>query len=270
VANFKKSLLLVLVWGLVLALGCGDRREPQATLTGTLSDEFTDGKASLNWVAYDYFNRDNLLASVDSSTPTEDKGVGVLNNDNAGGFAALSYARDTKLSDFDLDVWLRVEVSGKEKGPLNGIAFRVDAEEGNFYRVATHFNEAEPKITLSFVGESTNNFPEVVTTWDKNEIPGGLPQRTGWHKLRILASGDEARVWWNDKPLSGKPSKINRLEEGYVGVYANFVGGLGKAETRIDDLRVRFSAEGLDFVKVRTPKVPQKKIACGDITVNCH
>jgi hypothetical protein len=88
----------------------------------TIRDSFTGGKPELAWRPYPYFNKDTLKGAIDRSSPEGEPGVGVLDNRNAGGFAALSYADTPPLAGFHLETWLHVQVSAEEKGALNGIA----------------------------------------------------------------------------------------------------------------------------------------------------
>jgi hypothetical protein len=108
-----------------------------------IRDSFTRGTPEVTWLPYPYFNKDNLKGAIDPSSPEGEPGVAVLDNGTAGGFAALSYAETPALEDFYLETWLHVQVTELEKGPLNGIAFRVDPVNAKYYRFAVHF-AAEP------------------------------------------------------------------------------------------------------------------------------
>lgn len=200
-------------------------------------DSFNGGNPQLEWLAYPYFNLDNLHGAIDETSPEEDPGVGVLNNKNAGGFAALSYLATSLPRDFYLETWMHAQVSDGQKGPLNGVAFRIDVTTGNFYRLATQFT-AEPKISLAYVGKETNHFPEYLAVWEGAAIPGGTPETSGWHKIAISIENDKAEVFWNGSKLAGGPFSVYRTTAGFVGVYANTVGGLGLAETKVDGMRV--------------------------------
>ena len=68
-----------------------------------------------------------MRGTIDDTSPEGEPGVGVLDNKNAGGFAALSYASTNSLSDFYLETWIYAQVTRGEKGPLNGIAFLIDS-----------------------------------------------------------------------------------------------------------------------------------------------
>ena len=201
-------------------------------------DDFQNGKPQLDWRPFPGFNQDNVKGSRDSTSPAEDKGVGVLTNANAGGFAALSYVDREVPRDFVVETWLYTTVASDQKGALNGVAFRVDPAGERFYRVAALF-AADPSLSLAYVGRDTQNYPVSIRVWHADEIPGGVPTESGWHRLRIDVVGDRAEIFWDGAKLPGGPFTIDRVDSGYVGVYATYTGGLGRAETRVDDFAVR-------------------------------
>jgi hypothetical protein len=91
----------------------------------SIRDSFTNARPELDWLPYSTFNQDNLRGTIDETSPEREPGVGVLNNKNVGGFAALSYAATNSLPDFYLDTWIYAQVTPGERGPLNGIAFPI-------------------------------------------------------------------------------------------------------------------------------------------------
>ena len=179
-----------------------------------------------------------MRGTIDETSPEREPGVGVLNNKNVGGFAALSYAATNSLSDFYLDTWIYAQVTPGERGPLNGIAFHIDTVSGNFYRVATQFMGPQPALSLAYVGKETNHYPRYLARWKGAEIPGGPPQSSAWQKIAISVRTGTAEIYWNETKLPGGPFPIDRVQSGYFGVYANFVGGLEYAETKVEGLRV--------------------------------
>jgi hypothetical protein len=206
-----------------------------------IQDSFTRGTPELAWRPYPYFNQDNLRGQIDASSPEGESGVGVLDNRNAGGFAALSYAETRALEDFHLETWLHVQVTEEEKGSLNGIAFRVDPVEDKYYRFAAHF-AAEPSLSLAYVGKDTKHFPVTLVEWKVATLPGGAPKQSGWHRVVIEIKNDAAEIFWNSIRLPGGPFRLDRIRSGSIGVYATYTGGRGLAETKIDGLRVIVSA----------------------------
>lgn len=200
-------------------------------------DSFTGGIPQLQWTPFPYFNLDNLKGGQDPTSPSGDKGVGVLTNDNAGGFASLSYAARDVPSDFFLESWIYMVVTPADKGQLNGLTFRVDPVEGRFFRVASNF-AGDQELNLAYVGNDTNNFPLFLARWKVSDLPGGPPAVSGWHKVGIQVVANQAEVYWDGVKLPGGPFAVGRSPSGFVGTYATFTGGLGRAETRVDDFRV--------------------------------
>ncbi|MGH7929896.1 MAG: hypothetical protein ACREQV_19105 [Candidatus Binatia bacterium] len=225
--------------GIMLMLpSCWPQAAMERATPAMIQDSFTGGTPEIAWRPYPYFNHDNLKGEIDPSSPEGEPGVGVLDNGNAGGFAALSYADTRPLEDFHLEMWLHVQLTEEEKGSLNGIAFRVDPVRDKYYRFAAHFT-AEPSLSLAYVGKDTRHFPVVVAEWKAAALPGGAPKRSGWHRVMIDVENDAAEIFWDSMRLPGGPFRLDRIGSGYIGVYATYTGGRGIAETKIDGLRVR-------------------------------
>lgn len=144
------------------------------------------GTARLNSIGcpIPIFNQDNLRCTIDEISPEGELGMGVLDNKNAGGFAALSYASTNSLSDFYLEAWIHAQVTRGEKGPLNGIAFRIDTVSGNFYRLATQFMGAEPALSLAYVGRETN--PQYLKRWRGDPRGSSAKQRLAKNRYRSI------------------------------------------------------------------------------------
>lgn len=206
-----------------------------------IQDRFTRGTPELAWRPYPYFNQDNLKGAIDPWSPEGEPGVGVLNNRNAGGFAALSYAETRPLENFYFETWLHVQVTEQEKGSLNGVAIRVDPVNDKYYRFAAHF-AAKPSLSLAYVGKDSRHFPIMLAEWNGAALPGGAPKQSGWHHVVIEVKNNAAEISWNSISLPGGPFRLDRIVSGYIGAYATYTGGRGFAETKIDGLRVIVSA----------------------------
>jgi len=197
-------------------------------------DNFPNGKPQLKWNFFPFFNLDNLEGTIDSSAPDRDNGVGVLKNANAGGFASLSYAVTEEVENFYLESYIFCPITEGSKGPIIGLAFLIDPIRGNFYRVVCDFKTEEPSINIAYVGNDTRNFPVFLKFWRDKDIPGGIPKKEGWHKLGIRVKDRKATVYWNGKRLGSSPIAVDRIKKGFVGVYANYVGGFGLATAKVD------------------------------------
>jgi hypothetical protein len=226
------------VWFMLILSSCVTAPATERGTPAIIRDSFTGGTPELPWRPYPYFNKDNLKGAIDPSSPEGEPGVGVLDNGTAGGFAALSYADTAALEDFQLEAWLYVQATGQEKGPLNGIAFRVDPVTDKYYRFAVHF-AAEPVLSLAYVGKDSRHFPVMVAEWNAATLPGGAPTRSGWHRVVIEVKNHEAEIFWDSMRFPGGPFQLDRIRSGFVGIYATYTGGRGIAETKIDGLRIK-------------------------------
>ena len=204
-----------------------------------INDSFPNGRPELRWVSFPFFNHDTLEGARDSKAPDSDNGIGVLKNTNVGGFASLSYAVTRQMDNFYLEAMVFCPITEGNKGPLAGIAFLIDSISGNFYRLVCDFKTNDPTINLAYVGIDTRNFPVYLKFWDSKEIPGGIPKESGWHKMAVRVKEGKVTVYWNGKELKGGPFIVDKIQRGFVGVYANFVGGRGEATTRVDSLIIK-------------------------------
>jgi len=201
------------------------------------TDSFPQGRPQLRWSFFPFFNLDNLQGRADPSAPDGDGGIGVLTNSRVGGFASLSYAVTTPMQNFHLEALLYCPRTEGTRGPLAGLAFLIDPIEGDFYRLVCDFKTADANLNLAFVGRSTRNYPVYLKFWGPEEIPGGATE--GWHRVLIRVQLGRATLYWDGVELPGGPFLVDRVRRGFAGVYANFVGGLGAAEARIDGFLLR-------------------------------
>lgn len=204
-----------------------------------IKDNFSNGNAELRWVPFPFFNQDTLEGARDSKAPDGDNGIGVLKNTNVGGFASLSYAVTRQMSNFYSETLIYCHVTEGSKGPLSGIAFLIDPIKGSFYRLVCDFKTNDPTINIAYVGIDTRNFPVYLKFWDSKEIPGGIPEKSSWHKMAVRVKNGKVTAYWDGRELKGGPIIADKISRGFVGVYANFVGGLGEATTRVDNFVIR-------------------------------
>lgn len=196
-------------------------------------DSFTEGKTQLQWMFFPHYFLDNLEAVKDPTAPEGDRGIGILTNSKVGGFAALSYAITPEVSDFYLEAMVYCPVSEGDKGPLVGLAFLIDPIEGRFYRFVCDFNKKSPSLNLAYVGKDTRHFPVYLKFWKETDISNQFPKESGWQKMGLRVKKGKAIFYWNDRKLEGVLD-VSRIKKGLVGIYTNFVGGLGKAEAKVD------------------------------------
>lgn len=204
-----------------------------------IKDNFSEGRTELRWAPFPFFNLDNLEGARDDKAPDGDSGIGILKNKNVGGFASLSYAVTRQVDNFYLEAMVFCPVTEGDKGPLTGIAFLVDPIKGSFYRFICDFKTSDPQLNLAYVGIDTRNYPVYLKIWDHKEIPGGVPKEPGWHKMAVKLKNGTATLYWDRKELGGGPFFVDKITRGFVGVYTNFVGGLGDAVTKVDGLIIK-------------------------------
>lgn len=80
--------------------------------------------------------------------------------------------------------------------------------------------------------------PTSLGAWITNTLPGGVPALNSWHHMKVQATANQFRVWWDGTELTAGSPIIDTTDPyltGWVGVYAfNFsVGGI---TTYFDDL----------------------------------
>ncbi|MBI2954335.1 MAG: hypothetical protein HYY30_08480 [Chloroflexi bacterium] len=212
---------------------------PSASPDTILFEEhFADGELALNWQTFPFFSPDLIRPVSRFDAPDGDGWVGLVTNETFGGFASLSYAGEETLADHFVEAWVYTEVPPDQQAPIHGIAVRVDPKGNRFYRLAAQFG-AEPRISLAYVGRDINNFPDYLRTWSAAEIPGGAPSSSGWHRMGLRVEGDSFWAFWDDQELPGGAITDGRIENGYFGVYDNFVGGQQVAQTLVDAITVR-------------------------------
>ncbi len=209
-----------------------------ATELSVFNESFEHSTLNLNWLPFPGFSQNPLTPILDPTTPEGDLWAGRQTNEQLGGFASLSYSGTSKLKNYTMEAWVYTMVVPDEKAPLNGIAVRVDPENGRFYRLASHFNKSERRVTFAYVGNDTHNYPVYLSSWEGDEIPGGAPKASSWHKMAIRCVDNRFWAYWDGKELRGCPIEDDRIPEGFFGVYATYVGGKGVVETRVDGIKV--------------------------------
>jgi hypothetical protein len=79
--------------------------------------------------------------------------------------------------------------------------------------------------------------PYVIHDFEEAEIPGGVPDESGWHKMKMKAVGYEFWLYWDDQELPGCPYLDASALSGQFGFYVwSF---MGDTDTFCDDIIVR-------------------------------
>ncbi|KPK64097.1 hypothetical protein AMJ83_03605 [candidate division WOR_3 bacterium SM23_42] len=177
---------------------------------------FTDGGMQLDW--HPWFETggigDSMRVLSDPTTPGGDGWAGVISNEVMG-VAGLTYAGDPGLEDYSIEAWIYTVVS-TAAGPYNGIAMRMQADSGFYYRLVADFDD-DQRIRLGmFTG---GMFPIVIRDWSSVEIPGGVPATSSWHKFKLVIVEDSIWAYYDDVLLPDCPFIDNTIQKGYFGVY---------------------------------------------------
>ncbi|MBI2863680.1 MAG: hypothetical protein HYX94_03860 [Chloroflexi bacterium] len=223
--------------------GSTEQADTVAALAGTpgpihFEERFADGKLSLDWQTFPHFSPDLIRPVARPDAPGGDGWAGLVTDEAFGGFASLSYAGEEGMSDCTVEAWIYTEVTAEELAPIHGIAVRVDPKGLRFYRLAAQFR-ANPRLSFAYVGRDLNDFPDYLRTWTGDEIPGGAPTSSGWHRMGVRVEGDRFWLYWDGQELPGGPIVDGRIEHGYFGIYDNFVGMQKVANTLVDEITVR-------------------------------
>jgi len=56
--------------------------------------------------------------------------------------------------------------------------------------------------------------------------------------MAVKCSGNRFWVYWDGQELPDCPIEDGRIGKGFFGVYANYVGGKGIVETRVDAVKI--------------------------------
>ena len=206
-----------------------------------IEESFADEKSDLEWSFYPSFNPERVETVAGKEGPDGKKGIGLLTNQ--GRFASLSYIAREKVADFYFEAMMYCPVTKGERGPISGLAFLVNPEEQGFYRIAADFGGSAPKLSVAYVGRKSQNYPAYLNKWTAENLPGGIPTESGWHKIAVRVHKGQVTVYWDDQQLPGEKMMADKLQEGYVGVYVNYIGIEKSAETMIDDLVLRLEPE---------------------------
>jgi hypothetical protein len=205
-------------------------------------DHFTDGTTDITWHSAWFDSAGNPLTpmEVDSvgDNPSGDGWVGAVTGDSETlGGLGLAWAGRLNLTNYSMEAEVYVALAG---GYYDAIMVRIDGSGDVIrgYQLAANFNTMYGAAKIKFRRYYT--VPDSIVTlaeWSGNDIPGGPPTVDGWHKMEIVAEGDEFRCFWDEQELPGGPIIDSVLESGPFGVYVfDFTGS---STTLVDDVIVR-------------------------------
>ncbi|MCK4272292.1 hypothetical protein KAX22_06555 [bacterium] len=205
-------------------------------------EHFTDGQAQLEW--YPFFGRyystpatDTMQVIKDSTTPEGDGWIGVVAREDSVP-CGMVWTGDDALTDYSIDAWVFVNVDTTESyGLYQGLCGRIDTTGfwGKYYRFVADF-DVDQRLRLSYhYGEM---MPVYLRTWSKDEIPGGVPSDSSWHRMKLKLVANSIWAYWDGQILPGCPVIHDSLDHGYFGVYVFRMWMSEGVETRVDDIMV--------------------------------
>jgi hypothetical protein len=104
-----------------------------------------------------------------------------------------------------------------------GIEFRLDTTglTSGYQFVARFLPGGMTTERLRFRVRPSGNpgMPSVIRDWEAAEIPGGIPQASGWHRMAVLAKDHRFWFWFDGEELPGCPITDFSTLKGAIGAY---------------------------------------------------
>ncbi|RMH73850.1 MAG: T9SS C-terminal target domain-containing protein [Gemmatimonadetes bacterium] len=159
-------------------------------------------------------------------TPDGEFCAGELTTVDANGGIVISGGGEPTLEDYRVEAWVYTIVDAGTTAPNNGIVARArydDVTENLYgYILCSDFDQNTdnnaPRIRLLLYNGVV--FPSTIAQWSGDDIPGGAPTESGWHKFTLQVEGDQLWAWYDDELLAGCPYTDSSLSQGLFGVYA--------------------------------------------------
>ncbi len=204
----------------------------------TVEEEHVNGgDTQLTWLPGFDTNRMLIGKTLDASdaayaNPSGDHTVGQLVSAtiDSGGIA-LSCVDPQGQYDYTWEGWFFTGDGSSRRG----LVLRADASS-NFkscYQFVLYSGNGQ-LVFRKLIGQ----VPTSLASWIGPNIPGGVPQANTWHKLKVQATANQFRLWFDTTELtSGGPivDTASPLMTGFVGVY-NFRADISNTFTYFDDL----------------------------------
>ncbi len=208
----------------------------QAQAVSIAEEHVNGGALQLNWLP-GYDTPRTLLALTMNpsdpgySNPSGDHTVGVLTNtvQDSGGIA-LSAIDPQGQNDYTWEGWFFTGDGNTRRGLV------LRASVGDNFKSSYQFVLYSGMAQLVFrrlVGQT----PTSLRSWVGPQIPGGIPLVNTWHHLKVEATGNQFRLWYDGVELTAGNPVVDAtpLLTGFVGVY-NFRFDLGNVPVYFDDL----------------------------------
>lgn len=200
-------------------------------------EHVTGGAMQLNWLTGFFTDRklEPLTPGVADpayANPSGDHTVGALTTaiPDSGGLA-LSCVDPLGQADYEWEGWVFTGNGDSRRG----LVVRADH--------AANFSNAYVFVLYAGMGQLqfrklAGQTPTSLRAWITSTLPGGVPALNSWHHMRVQASANMFRCWWDGAELTAGNPIIDATSPyltGFVGVY-NFNFSVGGITAHFDDL----------------------------------
>ena len=193
-------------------------------------EHVTGGVTQLNWLTGFFTDRrlePLTLGGADAgyANPSGDHTVGALTTaiPDSGGLA-LSCVDPLGQADYEWEGWMFTGNGDSRRG----LVVRAD--------YPSNFSNAYVFVLYAGMGQLqfrklAGQTPTSLRAWITGTLPGGIPALNSWHHMKVQASANQFRCWWDGFELTaGNPilDTSSPYLTGFVGTYSfNFsVGGI--------------------------------------------
>lgn len=208
---------------------------PGVPAAASIAEHVTGGNLDLVWSAgFDTPNRmyGKTLEPGDPAyaNPSGDHTVAVAQNasPDSGGLIVTTVDPGPANADVAWEAWMFTGAGNTRRG----IIVRATPDNGfkSFYMLVVESGLFQIRFRKFVAG-----VPTTIATWFATSLPAGSIPANTWHKLKIVAKGNEFRCFVDDFELTTTPIVDNDVAAGWVGCY-NFRFDLGNVPVLFDDL----------------------------------
>ncbi len=214
------------------------------------SETFKDGAPENAWYPGFFIDStgvgNNMEAFAWPDNPSGDGWVGMVSTNRADSAnVAESYSGSGDYTDFYLEANIFIPIRTGWMGvDFYGLEFRVDSTGlTSGYQFIANFNHfSAPSLRFRKRPSDAPAKPVILKEWFAEEIPGGIPADSGWHKLAVNAVGNQFWFYYDGQELPGCPytdtTSTPTFDQGFIGVYSWTMGFVGYDTTAlyIDDI----------------------------------
>jgi hypothetical protein len=200
-------------------------------------EHVTGGVMQLNWLTG--FDTDRRLEplTLDAldpayANPSGDHTVGSLTTaiPDSGGIA-LSAVDPLGQADYDWEGWVFTGNGDSRRGLM--IRGDYSSNFKNCYVFVLYAGMAQLQFR-KIAGQT----PTSLRAWATGTLPGGAPQLNTWHHMKVQASANQFRCWWDGTEITAGNPIVDATAPyltGFVGTY-NFNFSVGGLTALFDDL----------------------------------